>query len=508
MATLHETYRGLNFRTAVPELPQWITIDDVIEALEKGEQGDAELFAKYMTGVIIYDHSEKEWYIWRGNYWQKDRAKYVDLALANTLGSIYLAAASMKRAEDDERSQEISRSLIRRANALYQKKRRDTVLSDATSKEGLKTTGDNWDTNPRLLAVKNGVVDLDTGMIRPGIPEDMIRSVCSVEWDGLEATCPNFDSFLLQILGGDKEMASFMQRLLGYGISGLTVEHVLPILWGDEGRNGKSTLLEVLGEVLGHDIACSSQSDAIMNTTHGVGEGARPFMYALRGKRIVWTSESNEGQQLNTGLVKQLTGGDRLNVRTLRSSPVEFKPSHLLLMITNNKPHISAEDKAIWERVILIQFDDRFVDEPSGPRDHKRDPYLMDKLLLEAPGILAWLVRGYMYWNQKGLVKPEKVKVATEEYHDEEDTLGQFVQDCLEKEVGNNERVTEVYQVYSVWARENNQKSPLTMTTFSKRMKKRFDKDRNSEGQMIFKNVKLTRKVVSPNDKAGWERKF
>jgi len=262
-----------------------------------------------------------------------------------------------------------------------------------------------------------------------------------------------------------------MHRLLGFGISGLTIDHLFPIFWG-EGRNGKSTLLEVLGDVLGHDLATSSQADALMDAAKG-GDGPKPFIFGMRGKRIVWATESNEGRRINEGLVKQLTGGDRLNVRTLHSKPVEFKPSHLLMLMTNHKPHISADGSAIWDRVYLIPFVMRFIDNPKAENERKRDPNLKETLQAEHPGILAWLVRGFMDYLKNGINPPDCILNATQAYREEEDTTGLFIAEkCLiapDCEV----KSSVLYREYSDWCKDS-AIQPMSITAFSKLMKKKY----------------------------------
>jgi putative DNA primase/helicase len=267
-------------------------------------------------------------------------------------------------------------------------------------------------------------------------------------------------------------MPPFIQRLFGYGITGQTTEHILPIMCGD-GRNGKGTMMEVLGDILGSDLAISTQADAIMDVGKS-GDGPKPFVYALRGKRLVWASESNEGRRINSGLVKQLTGGDRLNVRTLHSKPVEFHPTHKILLITNHKPHLSADDQALWDRVYLIAFNQRFIDRPQKANEHPRDKNLKAALLAEAPGILAWLVRGCLEWQRVGLLPPAEVLTQTEEYRAEEDTIGLFIDEKCYLSPDYKVRAAELYKAYQEWSKDSGL-SAMTGTLFGKRVKKRFD---------------------------------
>ena len=451
---------------AAPADAGYLPLTTVKEALANQENGDADLLAQMYGGRILFDHSESRWYLWGGNCWQPDRTGKVYRLVGTGVAPQYLhAAAEAQKAGDDT----LSKMLAARAAALRNRRRAENVLFGAARSPALAITGEEWDQDPWLLACENGVINLQNGTFRPGLPGDFIRTHSPTRWEDLQAAAPRFEKFMLEIFAGRVELVDFMRRLLGYGITGLTTEHILPILWGEEGRNGKGTLLETLGDRLGA-LATSTQADAIMEAKTG-GDGPKPFVYALRGRRLVWASESNEGRRINAGLVKQLTGGDRLNVRTLHSQPVEFLPSHLLLLLTNHKPHIPADDQAIWDRVCLIPFEVRFVENPTGKNEMKRDKTLRDKLKAEAPGILAWLVRGCLEWQAVGLQEPAAVKGAKEAYREEEDLIGQFIAECCVIAPGAKVKGGELYQAYTAWAKESGI-NPMNNISFGRRISK------------------------------------
>lgn len=464
--------------------PRDVTPETILSALGRGETGDAELLEALFHGLIVYDHATGGWYLWAGHYWQPDRTGTVYRLVSNQVAAKYLSVASSERAESND---DLAKKLTDRAGALRNRKRVENVLFLAARQPKLAMTGDEWDKDPWLLAVKNGVLDLRSGRMQPGRPDDFLRSVAPVTWEGLGAPAPRWAKFQEEVCGEDTELVSFKQRLLGYGLTGLTREHVLPIYWG-EGRNGKGTELETIGDILGADLAISSQADALMDVRPGAGDGPQPFVFALRGKRLVWASESNEGRRINAGLVKQLTGGDRLHVRTLHSKPVEFKPSHLLLLLTNHRPHISADDQAIWDRVLLIPFTRRFVDKP-GAREYQRDPAIRETLTAEAAGILAWLVRGCLAWQREGLNAPESVRAATASYREEEDEVGQFIAERCVIGARYEVRAGELFAEYDTWAKSYNLKA-MTQTAFGKRLKKRFPSSPKS-GYVTYKGIGL-----------------
>jgi putative DNA primase/helicase len=461
-----------------------VTPETVLSALGRGETGDAELLEALYAGLIVYDHAASGWYLWGGHSWQPDRTGAVYRLVSNQVAANYLTRAASERAESND---ELAKKLADRAGALRNRKRVENVLFLAARQPKLAITGQEWDRNPWLLGVQNGVLDLQSGQLNPGWPDDYVRSVAPTAWEGSDAPAPRWAQFIAEVFGEDAGLVSFLQALLGYGLTGLTREHVLPILFGG-GRNGKGTLLETLGDVLGQDLAISSQADALMDVRQGGGDGPQPFVFALRGKRLVWASESSEGRRINAGLIKQLTGGDRLNVRTLHGKPVEFKPSHLLLLLTNHKPHISADDQSMWDRVLLIPFTRRFVDNPA-PGEYKRDPALREKLLAEAPGILAWLVRGCLEWQRDGLNPPPTVQAATVAYREEEDEIGLFIGECCVIGDKCEVRAGDLFAEYSRWAKVGNLKG-MTQTAFGTRIKKRYASS-NTTGYVIYKGLGL-----------------
>jgi len=451
----------------------------VKRALDEQESGDAALLAELIGGWAVYDHSRKSWYLWTGHHWQEDQTIAIYQIVSRELAPLYLRAAANAQ---EAGKQELSENLEKRAAALRNKKRMDAVIALARSEDALKLTGNEWDSDPLLLGVNNGVIELKTGTFRAGKPDDYILTYAPTDWRGLDEPAPEWEKFLQDIFSGDQELCKFIQRLLGYGISGKKPDRILPILWG-EGANGKSTMLEVISHVLGAGLAMSSQADALMDIQKG-GDGPRPFVYALKGKRMVWASESNEGRRINAGLVKQLTGNDRIAVRTLHTLPIEFTPTHLIMLLTNHKPHAPADDQAFWDRVILLPFLCRFVENPKDG-EKKRDRDIQDKLKAEAPGILAWLVRGYLAWKTEGLNPPESVKQATQEYQEDEDTLGQFFKDSCVIAKGAQVAANVIYKAYKDWCAENGL-DPMTGTAFGRRLVRRFLKKRTGNGNTYF----------------------
>jgi putative DNA primase/helicase len=230
------------------------------------------------------------------------------------------------------------------------------------------------------------------------------------------AECPRWLEFLDQIFDRRTKLIWFIQRLLGYCLSGVVTEQVLPILWGS-GANGKSTLVNALLEVLGEDYAIKSPRDLLMTfkgSAHPTG------LARLFGRRVAVCVESSKGGRLDEALVKELTGGDPITARRMREDFWSFLPQHKICLITNHRPTIAGTDHGIWRRIRLIPFSVVIA-------DADQDKNLPDRLREEYRGILAWMVEGCLAWQRDGLGTPEEVTAATKEYREGEDVIGTFL---------------------------------------------------------------------------------
>ena len=481
-------------KASSPE-PVKIESADILRALNRNQDGDAELLIKIKKDRLLYDHAASRFYVFPfgGHHWQEDLTNEALQSLSE-VAAVYegeykrqswlrlkaeKSGAKVEAAEIDE----IIGAILKRVKALQSLRwKKDILVLSYSGTETLGITGNEWDLDPWLLAVKNGVIDLKTGKLRPGKPEDFIKTAAPTEWKGLNAPCPIWEKFLGEIFGGDKQLKAFVQRLLGYGITGLAILHIFIILWG-LGRNGKGTLLELIKYILG-ELALKTETELLLEQKQARQAGApNSGVLSLRGRRIVWASETSDGRRLNTGKLKELVGGDTLNARPLFGKHhIQFAPSHLLLLLTNSKPVAPAGDFALWQRVHLIPFDRAFIDNPKAPNESKADPYLLDKLKAEASGILAWLVRGCLEWQRIGLNPPDIVRAATESYKNDEDTLGHFIEDrCILGEACHV-RAGELYTAWKAWA-EINGSAYLSGKIFGMEIRRRgFDSYHDKQG--------------------------
>ena len=327
------------------------------------------------------------------------------------------------------------------------------------------------------LLIVAGEIDLRTGTLRSGRRADRITMSAGVAFDPA-ATCQRFERFVLEISNDDPELAAYLRRASGYALTGDISEQILLMLIG-RGANGKSTLLGTLLAVSGDygDTAafatfeCSSNRSSIPND-----------LAALAGKRLVVASETREGARIDEGRLKSLTGVDRLRARFLNQEWFSFDPTCKLILSVNHRPVVSDDSFGFWRRVRLIPFDRAF----------QPDPTLAAELRDEAPGILAWMVRGCLDWQRHRLGQPARVAQATAEYSADSDVLGGFFLEACELDPGAEIGATELYEHYKRWAEAQgySERERLSVTAFGRKVAERFERDRdNRTGRVVYRGL-------------------
>jgi P4 family phage/plasmid primase-like protien len=333
---------------------------------------------------VHYCFQTNRWLIWRdARHWAEDTVGEIERIAKTTIQTMYSQAAEL---DDAER-----KSLAKWALKSESHRAITSMIALARSEHGVPVTTDQLDHNPWLLTVGNGTLDLRTGELRTSRREDLITKTASVDYDP-SAQCPTWEAFLDRIMASNRGLIAFLQRAIGYSLTGSTRERVTFFLFGT-GANGKSTLLETIGALLG-DYAETTRAETLMVKTY---DGGIPNdIAALRAARLVSTSETEEGKRLAEALVKAITGGDTLSARFMRGEFFKFKPAFKLWLATNHKPTIRGTDPAIWDRIRLVPFEVRIP-------DAEQDRELPAKLREELPGIMAWAVRGCLDWQRNGL---------------------------------------------------------------------------------------------------------
>ncbi|WP_261524584.1 phage/plasmid primase, P4 family [Burkholderia multivorans] len=299
-------------------------------------------------------------------------------------------------------------------------------------------TTDEWDADPWLLNTPGGVVDLRTGRKRSHERADRMTKITTATPGG---DCPTWWQFIDEVTGGDKELQAYLQRMVGYALTGSTQEHALFFLYGT-GANGKSVFVNTLATILG-DYATNAPMDTFMETRT---DRHPTDMAGLRGARFVAAIETEQGRRWAESKVKNLTGGDKISARFMRQDFFEFFPQFKLFVAGNHKPAIRNIDEAMKRRLHLIPFTITVPPE-------RRDKHLQQKLLAERDGILAWAVQGCLDWQRHGrLDPPQRVVEATEEYFEAEDALGRWLDERCVREPNAKSLTAELFNDWKQWA--------------------------------------------------------
>jgi putative DNA primase/helicase len=429
------------------------------------DTGNSRLFAVLQADELRHDHRRGEWLRWRGHWWGRDDDGHARRLTATIAERRAAAAATIT----DERDR---KSAIKWAFQSQAKARRDALLAQSADEHPLTTSGADWDANPFLLGVANGILDLRTGALRPGQPDDRITMHSAVAYDAT-APAPRWSRFLTEVFRGDDDLIAWLRRVAGYSLTGSIAEHVAFFCYGS-GSNGKSTLLNVLGALMG-DYAATTSFTTLERAERN--DGSTVELAALAGKRLVTASETTEGKHINEARLKSLTSGDPITARFLYQNPFTFRPVLKLWLAVNHKPEVGDDSVGFWRRVRLIPFLARFEGQAA-------DKGLEDALRAELPGIMSWAVQGCLDWQREGLGLPAAVADATSAYREESDPIAAFLAECCATGDHLIVRANALYKAYDTWAADQGQreKERLTTAKFGRRVGERFEKGRDGNG--------------------------
>ena len=439
--------------------------------------GNAERFVDSHRDRVLWCPARKSFLCWDGKrYAWDERGEVVKLAHA-TARSIFHEAA-------DAEGEEEQKAITKWALASQNESRINAMLSQA--RPYLAVGMEELDRDPWLVNCQNGTLDLRTGRLKDHDPADRITKIVPADYDP-DASCPRFQRFLKETLVDDA-VIKFVKRYSGYTLTGITRERLLAILYGF-GKNGKTTLVELLHEVLGDYARNTDVETLLIKKYQGVGNDVA----ALKGARFVSAAEVEKGRRLAESKVKQLTGSDTVTARFLFGENFDFKPEFKLWLSTNNKPVIQGTDDAIWDRIRLIPFTQRF----DGA---KADPKLPDKLRDELAGVFAWMVEGCLEWQEHGLEEPKTVTDATKQYREEMDTLASFLDEvCV---MGPHYRVLaeRLYQRYAMWCDNSGERKDPKKAFVARLEERGFERRRETAGVNKGRYIWLWNRAVRSDD--------
>jgi putative DNA primase/helicase len=418
----------------------------------------------------------KTWYSYTGKRWVKDEGGLWVMERCKEFAQAY-----RKYAESLDDGSEESKAFIKYATGFHTRRKREGLLSDARSIAPKSIA--NFDRDRMLLNCINGTLSLKDFDLKPHNAGDYITKITRVKYDHT-AKCTRWEKFVDEVMCGDADTAVFLQKALGYALTGDTTLECFFILYGNTTRNGKSTLTETVGHILG-DYARTIQPQTLSRRPSD-GSAASPDTARLKGARLVNMPEPEKGLELNIALVKQLTGGDTYTGRFLNENPIEFSPEFKIFINTNHLPRTTDDTVFTSGRVKLIPFDRHFTaaEQDNGLKKlfRRRD---------SMSGILNWLVEGYRLMLELGMTTPARVEAAVAAYREEADIMGAFLADYTRPEDGERLPTSVLYAYYMQWAKDNGYKH-MNNKNFVGEIRRRCDVRRDGKDGNVIVGLALT----------------
>ena len=457
--------------------------DGTVSAVEESNKrydmtdtGNAHRLIDKFGNIVRYSYNRKKWFYWDGKMWRADDSGEIK-KLADIICEDIKREAFM---EQDDKTQA---DMLKWANKTSSSKGKENMIKEAQHLEGIPASPDDFDRFTDYLNCQNGIVNLRNGELIPHDTEFMMSKICMSEYDTSDAKPEMWLKFLDDVTNHDKGLQEYIQRCVGYSISGSNREQCAYFLYG-MGNNGKSTFLDTISDLLG-GYSNNTQPETVMMQKWG-SNGASSDIARLKSARFVTCEEPTEGVRLNEGLLKQLTGGSKVTCRFLYGDEFEYTPEFKIWIATNHKPIVRGTDLGIWRRIKLIPF------EVNIPKE-KVDKMLKYKLRKEFPQILHWAVEGCIKWQQEGIEEPECVQEAIKEYKVEMDLLASFMEQCIiiDYEHGDKIMASDLFGLYSKWAKANNEYEMSSKKFFRDIGNKVPDKGRNNKG-IFYTSIKLS----------------
>lgn len=425
------------------------------------DTGNAQRFVDLFGDKVRYCYTDKRWLWYDGRKWCTDMTGAVK-RLADKAVACMSAELKVYEQTDADEGTDMAKAFEKHMKSSRSNKSKNAMLNEVM--HHVPVLPAQMDRFKTVLNTPGGVIDLRSGGISPHDPMTYLTKMTAVEYSE-NADCPRWLAFLDDIFRKDKDLIRYVQKAVGYSLTGSTTEQCAFFLYGT-GRNGKSTFIDVIRDIFG-DYAANIQPETIMVRSNQ-STAINSDIARLKGARLVTSVEPNEGVRINEGLLKQLTGDDTVTARKLYGDEFEFKPEFKLWMATNHKPVIRGTDTGIWRRIHMIPFTCVI---PEGKVDRR----LKYKLSAELTGIFRWAVEGCLLWQKEGLKMPRAVLEEVREYRREMDVISAFVEDKCTVGKGLSVQSSALYAAYLRWADSGNEYK-MSNTKFGLEIAKRFEK--------------------------------
>lgn len=497
------------------EKEEKITSKFIKECLNKNELGDALLYAELFRNKFVYNKGTNEWLSWDGHYWKIDiMTKYI--ASVEQVALLYaeetkktfahigekISKGADPKSEEIEKLQSHAKELSKRVYGLRSAgKRRAACCEMAHSmSEPMAVPAENFNLKTMRYPCGNGVIDLKTGKLHPGKPEDYFSLGSRIDFIGIDDPPELWERTLLEIYN-DTEIVAYLQRLFGYAMTGLSHLKVFPIFYGKHGWNGRSVILETIKNIMG-TMAGPIPSEMLLSQKFAKSaSGPSPDVMKLKGLRFAIASETDQNQRFSTSKIKWFTGRNELTGRWPNDKRnIDFMPMFVMVLESNFKPSAPPRDYSFWERVHLIPHNITFVDrEPRETWERRANGDLKEQLEAEYPKILGWLVRGCLLWQKDGLNPPDIILEESKKYKQGEDIIGDFIEECCIKEPFAEVSASELYNRFVEWYHANHGQKEPNSTIFGKEITQEFDKSRKS-GRVVYHGIRLADMMGSASE--------
>lgn len=441
------------------------------EHYELSDTGNAQRFVDRFGDSMKFNFENRNWTIWNGRYWQGDITNKIKVFAEIIINEMKNEAYSHT---DEKERKDMLRNVMRASQSAG----KEALIKEAQHLGNVPIVNSDFDKHDFLLNTLSGIVDLKSGKVLEHNKEYLMSKIVPFEVDDSKPPM-KWLSFLNEIFLGDEELIHFMQKSVGYTLTGSIREQSMFLAFGD-GSNGKSVFLDIMSRMMG-DYGMNAQVESLLERKYGASSYTSDLA-RLKGARFTTTGENNQGSKLNEGLIKQLTGGEKITARFLYGKEFEFYPNFKIWLATNHKPIIRGNDSGIWRRIISIPFNYKVPKE-------KRNKSLIYDLEQEIPQILAWAIQGCLMWQKEGLDLPQVIQESNKQYQNEMDIITTFLEDHAEESVGEFANANELYEEYIKWAKASNEYM-MSSTIFGKEMSKRYEKVRKAYG-FVYMNLRL-----------------
>jgi putative DNA primase/helicase len=459
------------------------------------DRGNAMRLVRRFGDELHYLYGWEKWVVWRDGRWRMDDMGAVERCAKQVIADLYRwakqridalsaaleeeGAASLADPEQRLRAHEATRVKAALSWALKSESTGHlyAMIRQAQSEPEIPLMHEQLDADAWVLNCQNGTLDLRTGRLRPHRRADLLTKMIPVAYDP-QAACPRWWRFLREVMAGNQALIAYLQRAVGYSLTGSVQEQVLFFLHG-AGQNGKSTFVNAILALLG-DYGMQALPELLLVRTHEQHPTERADLFR---KRLVATVEVEAGRRLAEALVKVLTGGERIRARRMREDFWEFDPSHKIWLVANHLPEIRGRDHAIWRRVKRIPFTVTIADD-------RKDATLPAQLAGELPGILNWALEGCRAWQRGGLQEPPEVTEAGQAYRQAMDVIGQFLDECCwvkPESLSLRTRSSVLHDAFVRWAGEH-----ISQKAFSMQLSERgFTRKMGGDGANYWLGIGL-----------------